>query len=277
MLFRSQNIPEAKKEQEVKKAELILEGYKQSGYDAINVGDLDLVLGKDFLLEQQKNSQIPFLSANIVDKEKGEPVFTPYLVKDIAGLKVGVFGLISDSITLKGGGKVIPDLIVKNHTETAQEMVGKLRNKCDLLICLSHLGMTNDQKLAQEVKGIDIIVSGHGRSLLKQPKKVNSTLILQASQMGKYVGKLNLRLIGKGPYQLTEAKSGEGPPKKQSQYTNAVVSMGNKIKDDPRIAKLTAEYQRSCGQKRPRPVPTKRQENKNIKSKENKGAGQKDN
>lgn len=250
LLFRTQNIPEAKKEQEVKKAELILEGYKQSGYDAINVGDLDLVLGKDFLLEQQKSYQIPFLSANIVDKEKGEPVFTPYLTKKIAGLEVGIFGLISDKITLKARGKVIPDLIVKNHTETAKEMVDKLRRKCDLIICLSHLGLKGDQKLAQEVKGIDIIVSGHGRSLLKKPNKVNSTLILQAAQLGKYVGKLDLRLIGKGPYQLTEAKAGEEPPKKQSQFTNAMVVMGNKIKSDPTIAKLTVEYQRFCGQKR---------------------------
>lgn len=209
-----------------------------------------MVLGKDFLLEQRKSSQIPFLSANIVDKEKGKPVFTPYLVKDIAGLKVGIFGLFSDEIALKAGGQVIPDLLVKNHTETAREVVGKLRKKCDLLICLSQLGMTNDQKLAQEVKGIDIIVSGHGRSLLKQPNKVNSTLILQASQMGKYVGKLDLRLIGKGPYQLTEAKSGGEPSKKQSRFTNALATMGNKIKDDPRIAKLTTEYQRFCGQKR---------------------------
>ncbi len=250
MLFRSQNILEAKKEEEVKKAELILEGYKQIGYDAINVGDLDLVLGKDFLLEQQKNSQIPFLSANIVDKEKGEPVFTPYLVRDIAGSKVGIFGLISDSIVLKAGGQVIPDLVVKNHTEAAQVMVGKLRNKCDLLICLSQLGIANDQKLAQEVKGIDIIVSGHGRSLLQKPNKVNSTLILQAAQQGKYVGKLDLSLIGKGPYQLTEAKSGEEPSKKQSQFTNTVVPMGNNIKDDPNIAKLTVEYQKFCGQRR---------------------------
>jgi 5'-nucleotidase/UDP-sugar diphosphatase len=250
LLFRTQNIPEARKEQEVKKAELILEGYKQSGYDAINVGDLDLVLGKDFLLEQQKNSQIPFLSANIVDKERGKSVFTPYLIRDIAGLRVGVFGLISDKITLKSGRKVIPDLLVKNHTEVAQEMVGKLRKKCDLLICLSHLGLKGDRELAQEVKGIDIIVSGHGRSLLKQPNKVKSTLILQAAQLGKYVGKLDLHLIGKGPYQLTEAKSGEEPSKKQSLFTNTAVSMGNKIKSDPRIAKLTAEYRRFCGQRR---------------------------
>ncbi len=250
LLFRSQNIPENKKEQEVKKAELILEGYRQSGYNAINVGDLDLVLGKDFLLEQQKNYQIPFISANIVDKEKGDPIFTPYLTWKIAGLKVGIFGLISDKIALKAIGKVIPDLIVKNHTETAKEMVKKLRKKCDLLICLSHLGIKGDQKLAQEVKGIDIIASGHGRSLLKKPKKVNNTLILQSSQLGKYVGKLDLRLIGKGPYQLTEAKAGEEPSKKQSQFTNAVVAMGNKIKVDPKIAKLTTEYQRSCGQKR---------------------------
>lgn len=250
MLFRSQNIPEAKKEQEVKKAELILEGYRQSGYDAINVGDLDLVLGKDFLLDQQKNYQIPFLSANIVDKEKGKPIFTPYLTKEINGLKVGIFGLISDKIALKAGGKVIPDLTVKNHTETAKKMVKKLRKKCDLVIFLSHLGLKGDEQLAQEVKGIDVIVSGHGGSLLTKPKMVNGTLILQASQRGKYVGKLDLHLIGKGPYQLTEAKAGEEPSEKQSQFANAVVSMGRRIKSDPEISKLTVEYQKFCGRKR---------------------------
>ncbi len=249
LLFRSHTIHDSKKEQEVKKAELILEGYKQSGYDAINVGNSDLALGKDFLLDQQKNYQIPFLSANIVDKEKGKPVFTTHLTKKVGGLTVGIFGLISDKAALKAGGKEIPDLAVKNHTETAQEMVKKLRKKCDLLVCLSYLGIKADEQLAQEVKGIDIIVSGNGRGLLKQPKKVNSTLILQASQRGKYVGKLDLHLIGKGPYQLTGVKAGEEPSEKQSQFANAVVSMGRGIKADPRISKLAVEYQRSCGQK----------------------------
>ncbi len=70
MLFRSHTIHESIKEQETRKAELILEGYKQCGYDAINVGNSDLALGKEFLLEQQKNYQIPFLSANIPGPEE---------------------------------------------------------------------------------------------------------------------------------------------------------------------------------------------------------------
>ncbi|UCD85406.1 MAG: bifunctional metallophosphatase/5'-nucleotidase [Deltaproteobacteria bacterium] len=247
MFFRSHTIHESRKEQEAKKAELILEAYKQGGYDAINVGNSDLALGKDFLLEQQKNYQIPFVSANIVDKEKGKPVFTPYLTKKVGGLTVGIFGLISDTVPLKSGGKDIPDLTVKNHTETAKEMVKELRKNSDLLVCLSYLGTKADGELAQEVKGIDIIVSGNGRGLLKQPNKVNSTLILQASQSGKYVGKLDLHLVGKGPYQLTEA-TGDAS-QEQSRFANAVVSMGNKVKADPRIAKLTTEYQKSCGQR----------------------------
>ena len=77
-----------------KRAEFILKLYGKMGYDAVNVGDTDLVLGLQYLSTLQKHSPVPLLSTNLKDKKTGKTLFKPYLVKEIYGLKVGIIGLI---------------------------------------------------------------------------------------------------------------------------------------------------------------------------------------
>ena len=78
------------------KAELIAQIYQHVGIDAINVGELDLVLGLDYLKELEKKYDLPFVSANLVD-ETNSLIFKPYVIKKINGKKIGIFGLMGDT------------------------------------------------------------------------------------------------------------------------------------------------------------------------------------
>ena len=80
-------------------------------------------------------------------------------------------------------------------------MVKELREieKCDVVICLSHLGLDSgseenpdDMMLAGQVKGIDVIVGGHTHTVLKEPKFVNGTYILQTGKKGLRIGQLTI-------------------------------------------------------------------------------------
>ncbi len=88
------------------------------------------------------------------------------------------------------------------QTSFAKKMVKELeKENCDIIICLSHSGLSKDKNgewtgedydLAGKVKGIDIIISGHTHSKLDKPLSVNGTIIVQAGEYGEYVGRLEL-------------------------------------------------------------------------------------
>jgi 2',3'-cyclic-nucleotide 2'-phosphodiesterase (5'-nucleotidase family) len=61
------------------------------GYHAIGIGDDDLSVGKKFLADLSKMSNVPFLSSNVMDQDSNKPLFQRYIIKEVNGLKIGIF------------------------------------------------------------------------------------------------------------------------------------------------------------------------------------------
>jgi 5'-nucleotidase len=114
------------------------------------------------------------------------------------GIKIGIFSLMGKDAAEKA--PFASPVKFRDPIEIAKAMVKVLREKekVDMVICLSHSGVrkkksrSEDEVLAKEVQGIDVIVGGHSHTRLEKPIVVNSTLILQAGEYGKYVGVLDL-------------------------------------------------------------------------------------
>jgi 2',3'-cyclic-nucleotide 2'-phosphodiesterase (5'-nucleotidase family) len=175
------------------KANLIINSFNLMGYDAMGIGDDDLSLGKEFLLEISKNASFPFLSSNVFDEESGKPLFSPYILKKINGMRIGIFSLLSPDVFPGQGDPRRKGLIFKSPVETAQNMVKELQPKTDLIILLSHLGYPKDNELAQAVSGIHLIIGSHtGMNLLHPGLINNKTIILQTGPKGMNAGKLDL-------------------------------------------------------------------------------------
>ena len=189
---------------------------KQMGYDAVALGNHEFDLKPDglarILAAAEKHGQIPtILCANMMfDPDDTEDdslkiahdrgLIRAYTVLEKDSMRIGIFGLVG-----KDAAEVAPfasPVEFNDPIETATAMVDHLRNaeKVDLVICLSHSGLSEDpehsedQILAKEVAGIDIIVSGHTHTRLDQVLKVDSTLIVQAWDYSKQVGVLDLKL-----------------------------------------------------------------------------------
>ena len=188
LLFNQNPIPDEMKTQMRLKADLLAEAYKKIGIDALNVGELDLAFGVNYLIDKRKKHGLPLVSSNIVYRDGGKEVFQPYIIKEVNVVKVAIFGLIPLLPNL-GNDK---DIKVLPPFDAARTMIGKLKGKADLIILLSNLGQQEDEKLAREVSGIDVIVGGRTRLLLQTPVKIGNTLILQAQDQGKQIGRLDL-------------------------------------------------------------------------------------
>lgn len=162
------------------------------GYHAIGIGDDDLSLGKKFLIDLSKTSNITFLSSNVIDEDSGKPLFQRYVIKEVNGLKVGIFSLLSQDVFLGLSDPRKKGLIIRDLVETAQEMVRELGPQTDLIILLSHLGYPKDVELALKISGIHMIVGGHTGVHLTNAPVIQNTIILQTASKGMYAQKLSL-------------------------------------------------------------------------------------
>jgi len=166
--------------------------------DAMVLGNHEFDNPFEVLLKQSRFATFPFLSCNFVGPD-GEPIFKPYVVKDFGDVKVGIIGVTTEETAILeplylGENKFI------NAVEAVSRYVKLLRDKVDVIVVLSHLGFetygeegyTSDVELAQKVKGIDVIIGGHTHTKMEKAVVVNGTVIVQAWEWGKYLGRLDL-------------------------------------------------------------------------------------
>ena len=225
---------EREREKARKRAEFILKIYGKMGYDAVNVGDTDLVLGLEYLRTLHKHSVIPFLSANLREKKTGKTVFKPYLIKEVHGLKVGIIGLVTQdiqpSVLNEREGYFVEDP-VKAATDTIK---GALLD-CDIIIALVHLNHSEIESFAQKAPKILIIIGGHDRAYM-DAKMINRSLWVQTDAFGFQIGRLDVRW-GKGSSDF--------------QCENFLTVLHPEMKTDPEIEEMIG----SSGDILKRPMP----------------------
>ena len=184
--------------------ELELKLMKEMGYNAATIGNHEFDAGLDTLKRNILRTNFQFIISNydFLNTEL-EGLTTPYKIYKKEGVKIGVFGL---GIELKG--LVNPDLYKETKyydpVEISYEMVKVLKNekKCDLVICVSHLGheyssdKISDTKLAKLTSGIDLIIGGHTHTFLKKPliiknRNSDNVIINQVGSGGVYLGRID--------------------------------------------------------------------------------------
>ncbi len=169
------------------------------GYDFMVPGNHDFNYGYDRLLELEEMMEFHLVAANVF--KDGELLFDPYVVKEVGGFKIGVFGLAtSDTYTTTHPRNII-GIDFGDMIEAATKYVGILRNdyNVDLVIALGHVGLNASRNISTEVSGIDLFVDGHSHSLLMRGERVGDTLIVQANEYTKYLGKVKIDLSGEKP------------------------------------------------------------------------------
>lgn len=154
----------------------------------------EFAYGPARLQEITEQLTYPMLAVNCYDEETDELVFDPYLITETAGLRVGVLGTAATIVD-----KVMPSSFSKGiyFTLGNEELPGyidKLRNEeqVDLVVLISHLGFPQEMKLAREVDGIDVLLSGHTHNRIYRPARVNDTIVFQSGCHGSFLGRLDL-------------------------------------------------------------------------------------
>lgn len=175
------------------KAEILAKAYKKMGAVAINVGELDLLGGPEFLTELAKVG-IPLISANLRDAYSGKLLFEPYKVEQVGPMKTAFVGLLGPELGPQVQKAVGGKVIISDPWEAARRAVEELEGRADLLIVLSGMGMARDQRLARELPKIHFILGGHDGRFLSNPHPEGSAWLLQSYSKGMYLGRLQLSI-----------------------------------------------------------------------------------
>lgn len=135
-----------------------------------------------------------FVAQNVLSLSWREPVFHPYTIKELGGVKIGIIGQAFPYTAVSHPHRFIPDLTFGIQEEGVQANIDELRQKknVDLVVLLSHNGFSVDWKLAQRVKGLDVILGGHTHDAIPKVVEVGKTLVLQSGSHGKYLSRLDL-------------------------------------------------------------------------------------
>jgi 5'-nucleotidase len=164
------------------------------GYDAITLGNHDFDAGLNGLKKQLVHAKFDILCGNYnFDQTILKDEFDSYRIFNKGKYRVGVFGIgieLNGLVPKKSFGKTIySDPIIKANEIAA---ILRLKKKCNLVICLSHLGYSykgnkvSDLKLAAQSRNIDLILGGHTHTFLNKPIKVLNadSKVINISQTG---------------------------------------------------------------------------------------------
>lgn len=175
------------------------------GVSATTIGNHEFDFGLANMARLFGMAQFPVLCANYrVTGTPLEGVVKPYTVFHVKGVKVGVFGLdpkLDGLVDAKNYGQVV----YMDPVATANKMATTLRHKehCDVVICLSHLGWTNngvgDQEVISRSRGIDLVLGGHSHTYFQTLRYVKDldgreVPVDQNGKHGIYVGKIELQV-----------------------------------------------------------------------------------
>src|SRR5690349_19221453 len=219
-------------------------------YDSMTVGNHEYNFGLKVLEKARGEANFPWLSANTYDVAKQQTHYKPYIVKEIAGVKIGVLGLTTPGVPNWDNPPNYAGLEFHEPLVEARKWVPILRDqeKVDVVVIAIHMGLEEDLRtgevspgqvehenqaiaIAKEVPGVDVILMGHTHREVSS-LYINGVLLTQANYWGRHLARADLYLQKAGTGWRMYAKSAR------------TIATDDRVEPDPEVAKLTEPYDR---------------------------------
>jgi len=219
-------------------------------YDAMAVGNHEYNFGLKVLEKARQEAQFPWLSANTYETKTGKTHYQPYLIRDVAGVKIGILGLTTPGIPNWDNPPNYAGLEFHNPILEAKKWVAVLRDKekVDVVVVAMHMGLGEDLRtgevspgqvphendavqIAKQVPGIDVIFMGHTHRDVPS-LYINGVLITQANAWGRHLARADMYL--------------EKSPTGWRVYAKAArtIPTDDRVAADPEVVKLAEPYDR---------------------------------
>jgi len=177
----------------------MVDAAKLLGVDVMT-GHWDFTYGEErikTIVEKDFAGKIDFLAQNVKTSDFGDPVFKPYVIKEMNGVAVAIVGQAFPYTPIANPAWLTPNWTFGIRESDMQETVNEARAKgAQAVVLLSHNGMDVDLKMASRITGIDAILGGHTHDGVPVPVIVKNpggqTIVTNAGSNGKFLGVLDL-------------------------------------------------------------------------------------
>jgi 2',3'-cyclic-nucleotide 2'-phosphodiesterase (5'-nucleotidase family) len=198
-------------------------------YDLYLPGNWEVIYYKKSMQTLMGSLNAPKVCANMYhdlgDGKKGELIFHPYKIWNIAGVKIGFLGYTDPLVPIRQSPNYSKGIIYTAPEENLAHYIDVLRNDegCKYIIMLSHLGLSQQIALAnhEACKGVDIIFGGDTHERVREPIQCKYAKVVEPGAFGSFVGRLDLTLkdgeLLKETYHLDEVDADNHKPDKEIQ------------------------------------------------------------
>lgn len=163
----------------------------EAGFDAVTIGNNEgITMSKEALTLLYKEAEFNVIVCNLFDQ--GRPAwalpYTIYVTEQ--GTRIGVVGATAEYTTFysKLGWEVT------SPSAELQRIVEEIEEQTDVIVCLSHLGIKEDEKLARDCPAIDVIFGAHTHHLFHEGKLIGNTMLAATGKYGEYVGQVMVEI-----------------------------------------------------------------------------------
>ncbi|HEY1114506.1 MAG TPA: bifunctional metallophosphatase/5'-nucleotidase [Chitinophagaceae bacterium] len=169
-------------------------------YNLYLPGNWEVVYGKGAMQQLLGGLQGPKVCANMYhdlgEGRKGELIFPPYYTWSVAGIKIGFVGYTDPLVPVRQSPDYSRGIIYTHPEENLEHYVKVLREQeqCDMVILLSHLGLSQQIALANSkaCAGVDYIFGGDTHERVRKPIQCTYSKVVEPGAFGSFVGKLDL-------------------------------------------------------------------------------------
>ncbi len=211
------------------KGKVIFSLMSDAGYQLYALGNHEFDKGTQTLAKALKSSRFTTICSDLdVSHSDIDGLCLPYLIKDIDGVRVGFFSLMSEDLSLVTSQREVT--LISDNLLSAQNMVKLLKSKnVNIIVLLSHIGYKKDIAIAKQVEGIDVIFGGHSHEYIQKIGRIHKTVIVNGGEKGKQVIKVDIPL-NKELRPITKS------------ITMTKILVTKEYKADPQIAKKLQKY-----------------------------------
>lgn len=177
-----------------------------AGYDALTVGNREFHVTDIGFRSTLNRAKFPILCANVASHQpfwgnrKQELPCQPFILFTLENWTVAVVGVTVPMVTPTMAVRKLSSFVFAPIIETARAQIEAIRanSSPDLIVALTHIGYTQDRKLAESVPEIDLIIGGHSHTTLETGEQVGKTLIVQTGCYGKNFGRVEITRTAEG-------------------------------------------------------------------------------
>jgi 2',3'-cyclic-nucleotide 2'-phosphodiesterase (5'-nucleotidase family) len=217
-------------------------------YDAMTVGNHEYNFGLQVLEKARGEAKFPWLSANTYNKGTNQTHYRPYIVKEVAGVRIGILGLTTPGIPNWENAPNYAGLEFHEPLSEARNWVPILRQeeRADVVIIAMHMGLEEDLRtgeinpgqvlnenraieIAKQVPGVDLIFMGHTHRDVPSVI-INGVQLIQANYWGRHLARVDLYLENAGQGWRVFARAAR------------TIAVDDRVAADPELLKIGAPY-----------------------------------